>query len=92
LMLRTPIFLDQSCLVALQYLYATSVRAANVKLIRLGAAQRLTENAIRVLGGVRVSCVREVAVCRYHRDVLFCIIGEEARGMQRNFIARELRA
>jgi alkylation response protein AidB-like acyl-CoA dehydrogenase len=75
---------------ALQYPYATSAHAAKVKLIRLGAAERLTENAIRVLGNARL--MREFAVGRHHRDVLFCIIGEGTSDIQRNLIARELRA
>ena len=60
--------------------------AAKVKLIATETAVRVTENAIRVLGGAGI--MREYSVGRFHRDALVYIIGEGTSDIQRNIISR----
>ena len=60
--------------------------AAKVKLIASEMAVRVTENAIRILGGAGI--MREYPVGRFHRDALVYIIGEGTSDIQRNIIAR----
>jgi butyryl-CoA dehydrogenase len=60
--------------------------AAKVKLIATEMAVRVTENAIRVLGGAGI--MREYSVGRFHRDALVYIIGDGTSDIQRNIIAR----
>ena len=60
--------------------------AAKVKLIATETAVRVTENAIRVLGGAGI--MREYSVGRFHRDALVYIIGDGTSDIQRNIIAR----
>jgi butyryl-CoA dehydrogenase len=60
--------------------------AAKVKLIATETAVRVTENAIRVLGGAGI--MREYPVGRFHRDSLVYIIGDGTAEVQRNLIAR----
>jgi alkylation response protein AidB-like acyl-CoA dehydrogenase len=60
--------------------------AAKVKLIASETAVRVTENAIRILGGAGI--MREYPVGRFHRDALVYIIGEGTSDIQRNIIAR----
>lgn len=60
--------------------------AAKVKLISTETAVRVTENAIRILGGAGI--MREYPVGRFHRDSLVYIIGEGTSEIQRNIIAR----
>lgn len=66
--------------------YAT---AAKVKLIATETAVRVTENAIRILGGAGI--MREYSVGRFHRDSLVYIIGDGTSDIQRNIIARSFR-
>lgn len=68
----------------------TDAHAAKVKLIASEAALRVSENAIRVMGGAGI--MREYAVGRHHRDALVYVIGEGTSDIQRNLIARELRS
>jgi alkylation response protein AidB-like acyl-CoA dehydrogenase len=63
--------------------------AAKVKLIASEMAVRVTENAIRILGGAGI--MREYPVGRFHRDALVYIIGEGTSDIQRNIIARSFR-
>jgi alkylation response protein AidB-like acyl-CoA dehydrogenase len=65
-----------------------SATAAKVKLIASETAVRVTENAIRILGGAGI--MREYSVGRFHRDALVYIIGEGTSDIQRNIIARSL--
>ena len=60
--------------------------AAKVKLIATEMAVRVTENAIRILGGAGI--MREYPVGRFHRDALVYIIGDGTSDIQRNIIAR----
>ncbi len=60
--------------------------AAMVKLISTEMAVRVTENAIRILGGAGI--MREYPVGRFHRDALVYIIGDGTSDIQRNIIAR----
>ena len=60
--------------------------AAKVKLIATGDRGRVTENAIRILGGAGI--MREYPVGRFHRDALVYIIGEGTSDIQRNIISR----
>jgi butyryl-CoA dehydrogenase len=60
--------------------------AAKVKLIATETAVRVTENAIRILGGAGL--MREYPVGRFHRDALVYIIGDGTSEIQRNIIAR----
>jgi butyryl-CoA dehydrogenase len=62
--------------------------AAKVKLIATETAVRVTENAIRILGGAGL--MREYSVGRFHRDSLVYIIGEGTSDIQRNIISRSL--
>ncbi len=62
--------------------------AAKVKLIASEAAVRVSENAIRILGGAGI--MREYSVGRIHRDALVYVIGEGTSDIQRNIIARSL--
>ncbi len=63
--------------------------AAKVKLIASEMAVRVTESAIRVLGGAGI--MREYPVGRFHRDALVYIIGDGTSEIQRNIIARSFR-
>lgn len=60
--------------------------AAKVKLIATETAVRVSENAIRILGGAGI--MREYPVGRFHRDALVYIIGDGTSDIQRNIIAR----
>jgi butyryl-CoA dehydrogenase len=62
--------------------------ASKVKLVSTEAAIRVTENAIRILGGAGL--MREYPVGRFHRDALVYIIGDGTAEIQRNIIARSL--
>jgi alkylation response protein AidB-like acyl-CoA dehydrogenase len=64
--------------------------ASRVKLIASEMAVRVTEQAIRILGGAGL--MREYPVGRFHRDSLVYIIGEGTSEIQRNIIARSLSA
>ena len=60
--------------------------AAKVKLIATEMVLRVTEGAIRILGGAGI--MREYPVGRFHRDALVYIIGDGTSEIQRNIIAR----
>jgi alkylation response protein AidB-like acyl-CoA dehydrogenase len=60
--------------------------AAKVKLIATETAVRVTESAIRILGGAGI--MREYPVGRFHRDALVYIIGDGTSDIQRNIISR----
>ena len=60
--------------------------ASKVKLVASEMAVRVTENAIRILGGAGI--MREYPVGRFHRDALVYIIGDGTAEVQRNIIAR----
>jgi alkylation response protein AidB-like acyl-CoA dehydrogenase len=60
--------------------------AAKVKLIATETAVRVSENAIRILGGAGI--MREYPVGRFHRDALVYIIGDGTSDIQRNIISR----
>ncbi|MEI8304545.1 MAG: acyl-CoA dehydrogenase family protein [Burkholderiales bacterium] len=62
--------------------------AARVKLVASETAVRVSEAAIRVLGGAGI--MREYPVGRIHRDALLYVIGEGTSEIQRNIIARSL--
>jgi alkylation response protein AidB-like acyl-CoA dehydrogenase len=62
--------------------------AAKVKLTASEMAVRVTEQAIRILGGAGI--MREYPVGRFHRDALVYVIGEGTSEIQRNIIARSL--
>ena len=62
--------------------------AAKVKLIASETAVKVSENAIRILGGAGI--MREYTVGRFHRDALVYVIGEGTSEIQRNIIARNL--
>jgi len=62
--------------------------AAKVKLVASETAVRVSENAIRILGGAGI--MREYPVGRIHRDTLLYVIGEGTSEIQRNIIARSL--
>ena len=64
--------------------------ASKVKLIASEMAVRVTEQAIRFLGGAGI--MREYPAGRFHRDALVYIIGEGTSEIQRNIIARSLGA
>jgi alkylation response protein AidB-like acyl-CoA dehydrogenase len=64
--------------------------AAKVKLVASEMAVRVTEQAIRILGGAGI--MREYPVGRFHRDALVYVIGEGTSEIQRNIIARALRS
>ena len=63
--------------------------ASKVKLIASETALRVSEQAIRILGGAGI--MREYPVGRFHRDALVYVIGEGTSEIQRNIIARSLR-
>lgn len=63
--------------------------ASRVKLIASETAVRVSEAAIRVLGGAGI--MREYPVGRIHRDALVYVIGEGTSEIQRNIIARNLK-
>lgn len=65
-----------------------STTAAKVKLIASETAVRVSEQAIRILGGAGI--MREYPVGRFHRDALVYVIGEGTSEIQRNIIARSL--
>ncbi len=60
--------------------------AAKIKLFASEAALRVTEGAMRVLGGA--SIMREYSVGRHHRDALVYLFGEGTSDVQRNLISR----
>lgn len=62
--------------------------AAKVKLNASEMAVKVSEDAIRILGGAGI--MREYPVGRIHRDTLLYIIGEGTSEIQRNIIARSL--
>jgi butyryl-CoA dehydrogenase len=64
--------------------------ASKVKLIASETAVRVTEQAIRIHGGAGL--MREYPVGRFHRDSLVYVIGEGTSEIQRNIIARALKA
>ena len=65
-----------------------SAMASKVKLVASETAVRVSENAIRILGGAGI--MREYPVGRIHRDTLLYVIGEGTSEIQRNIIARSL--
>ena len=66
----------------------TNAMAAKVKLIASEMAVRVSEDAIRILGGAGI--MRDYSVGRIHRDTLLYVIGEGTSEIQRNIIARSL--
>lgn len=62
--------------------------ASKVKLVASETAVRVSESAIRILGGAGI--MREYPVGRIHRDALLYVIGEGTSEIQRNIIARAL--
>ena len=62
--------------------------AAKIKLIASEMAVKVSEDAIRILGGAGI--MRDYPVGRIHRDTLLYIIGEGTSEIQRNIIARSL--
>jgi butyryl-CoA dehydrogenase len=62
--------------------------AAKIKLFVSEAAFRVTEKAIRVLGGAGM--MREYSVGRHHRDAMVYLFGEGTSDVQRNLISRPL--
>lgn len=64
--------------------------ASKVKLVASEVAVRVTEQAIRIHGGAGL--MREYPVGRFHRDSLVYVIGEGTSEIQRNIIARSLKA
>jgi alkylation response protein AidB-like acyl-CoA dehydrogenase len=60
--------------------------AAKVKLVASETAVRVSESAIRILGGAGI--MREYPVGRIHRDAMLYVIGEGTSEIQRNIIAR----
>lgn len=67
----------------------TDAAASKVKLIASEAGIRVTENAIRVMGGAGI--MRDHRVGMHHRDALVYVIGEGTSDIQRNIISRALR-
>ncbi len=67
----------------------TNAAASKVKLVASEAAIRVTENAIRVMGGAGI--MRDHSVGMHHRDALVYVIGEGTSDIQRNIIGRALR-
>ncbi|MGE8318511.1 MAG: acyl-CoA dehydrogenase family protein [Comamonas sp.] len=65
-----------------------SATAAKVKLVASETALKVSEAAIRILGGAGI--MREYPVGRIHRDALVYVIGEGTSDIQRNLIARDL--
>jgi butyryl-CoA dehydrogenase len=68
--------------------HARRAMASKVKLVASETAVRVSENAIRILGGAGI--MREYPVGRIHRDTLLYVIGEGTSEIQRNIIARSL--
>jgi butyryl-CoA dehydrogenase len=66
----------------------TNAMAAKVKLVASEMAVRVSEDAIRILGGAGI--MRDYSVGRIHRDTLLYVIGEGTSEIQRNIIARSL--
>ena len=64
--------------------------ASKVKLVASEMAVRVSEQAVRILGGAGI--MREYPVGRFHRDSLVYIIGEGTSEIQRNIIARSLKS
>jgi len=62
--------------------------AAKVKLVASETALKVSEQAIRILGGAGI--MRDHPVGRIHRDALVYVIGEGTSEIQRNIIARSL--
>ncbi len=67
----------------------TDAAASKVKLVASEAAIRVTENAIRVMGGAGI--MRDHSVGMHHRDALVYVIGEGTSDIQRNIIGRALK-
>jgi alkylation response protein AidB-like acyl-CoA dehydrogenase len=67
----------------------TNANASKIKLVASEAAIRVTENAIRVMGGAGI--MRDHSVGMHHRDALVYVIGEGTSDIQRNIIGRALR-
>lgn len=67
----------------------TNASASKVKLVASEAAMRVTENAIRVMGGAGL--MRDYNVGMHHRDALVYVIGEGTSDIQRNIISRALK-
>jgi len=65
-----------------------SATAAKVKLVASETAVKVSEAAIRILGGAGI--MRDYPVGRIHRDALVYVIGEGTSDIQRNLIARDL--
>lgn len=63
--------------------------AAKIKLFVSEAAFRVTEKAIRVLGGAGM--MREYGVGRHHRDAMVYLFGEGTSDIQRNLISRSMK-
>ena len=63
--------------------------AAKIKLFVSEAAFRVTERAIRVLGGAGI--MREFGVGRHHRDAMVYLFGEGTSDIQRNLISRAMK-
>jgi alkylation response protein AidB-like acyl-CoA dehydrogenase len=63
--------------------------AAKIKLFVSEAAYRVTEQAIRVLGGAGM--MREYNVGRHHRDAMVYLFGEGTSDIQRNLISRVMK-
>ncbi len=63
--------------------------AAKIKLFVSEAAFRVTERAIRVLGGAGI--MREFSVGRHHRDAMVYLFGEGTSDIQRNLISRAMK-
>jgi len=63
--------------------------AAKIKLFVSEAAFRVTEKAIRVLGGAGI--MREYGVGRHHRDAMVYLFGEGTSDIQRNLISRAMK-
>jgi len=63
--------------------------AAKIKLFVSEAAYRVTEQAIRVLGGAGM--MREHNVGRHHRDAMVYLFGEGTSDIQRNLISRAMK-
>ena len=67
----------------------TDAEASKIKLVASEAALRITENAIRIMGGAGI--MRDHKVGMHHRDALVYVIGEGTSDIQRNIIGRALR-
>lgn len=67
----------------------TDANASKVKLVASEAAMKVTENAIRVMGGAGL--MRDHSVGMHHRDALVYVIGEGTSDIQRNIIGRRLK-